>query len=600
MEYFTGSFSRLKTGATPPPPVTGLVPDIEASRLSGVAPLSVHFSAIGTTSDTTSNPYRDVLFQWNYGDADAATKVWSRGARPGTMSKNTETGHVSAHVFDLPGDYTVTLTCRDGVSVATKTVAIRVDDPAVVYSGTNTICVSSTGLPVAGVGGVPAGAQCFQLSTVEAATAKLTSNNQRLLFKCGDTFTISTTNALPAKTGLTVSSYGSGAKPLINFIGATNNYGCFSIYGADNRVMNLSFNTTIPGILDNTITGTLRSVSVATMVDHSLIYNTDGENVSTIAFLWGHYAMIVDCTLLNGKGGNHNVGVWYDVSGDGGAVMGSSIDNTVNIGHSIRTQCANKNIIAHNYLNGAGVEGRRLLAIRGHLYPEITEYTLISDNQFGSETERGGSVQVMAQTTGFDERHRNVIIEKNLFSGSAAYPSKLLLDPGTGFVMRNNITLHAASDSAGQMFIDLSHVNTAGSTTPSDCWVVNNSMYSNFVGNLSFYASWEQALPSPHDIHVVNNLVYAPNSLLDAFGNGQAAVTTLVNVPPLVESNNTTDVQLKTTNPQWISGLPTNVNGFLLSGSSYAKDAGTVLDCVREDFFGTLRTGTMDIGAVVG
>lgn len=573
------------------------------SRTTGVAPLSVHFDATGSSSVLTAYPYRDIRYTWDFGDSTAASQVWTTGARANTLSKNVDSGPVAAHVFDQPGDYTVKLTCEDGTSTVSSTVSIHVDDPEVTYKLAKTICVSSTELPQPGVNGVPAGAQCYQIPTVEAAVAKITANDQRLLFMRGDTFTVSATNYLPNFTGLTVGAYGTAvAKPLIKFIGANVNYGAFCPRGGDNRIMDLAFDTDMPEFhAAQTLKFTVRPLSVSFPVDHTLVYRLDCTHVSTIAFLGGHYAMVVDCSLQDAGGGFGNVGIWYATPGIGGAILGTRLVNCAWIEHNIRIHLSSKTVIAHNYTSIPAV-GKRLMTIRGQdnldnsLPPEWAELILISDNQFGSDTEAGGSLQVAPTATGFNEPIRNILIEKNLFSGPSSAPSSVGIDSGPGLVFRNNIVLFKGTVANGFQFLDLGHNNIDGSPTAHDMWIVNNSLYSEHSGNFSFMQAVHYSLPDPYDIHFINNLVYAPNSVKNAGGNGTADVLSLYSLT-FDATTSSDNSQLKGTAPGWVSPSPSSPSDFALQAGSYAHNKGSAAP-VLEDFFGALRTGTMDMGAV--
>ncbi|MEQ1836797.1 MAG: PKD domain-containing protein, partial [Candidatus Nitrotoga sp.] len=155
------------------------------SRTSGVAPLSVFFDTSGTTDPSmTSRPFHDLEYTWNFGDTTAGT--WANGTQPGVSSKNTATGPVAAHVFEIPGTYTVTVTAYDGINTATTNKTITVQDPNTVFVGTNTICVAQLTTPVAGVNGCPSGALTVMQSSFPAAVNTYALTGKRVLFKRGD------------------------------------------------------------------------------------------------------------------------------------------------------------------------------------------------------------------------------------------------------------------------------------------------------------------------------------------------------------------------------------------------------------------------------
>lgn len=641
------------------------------NRTSGTGPLFVHFDASGTVAPAvTSNPFRDLLYRWDFGDEDVTT--WDVGARPGELKKNRFTGPIAGHVYETPGTYTVTLSVYDGANWTSGTTTITVAEPTTVYSGSKTICVSSTGLPVAGVGGVPVGAQCFQLATVELALAKITGTDNRLLFKRGDTFTSSGTTYAPNFTGITIGAYGTGGKPIVNLISSTSNYSAINLVAQDGRIMDIAFTTSLPGLLapsqackvgTNTLgasvfldgqplttaetrsnsashvfTATLDGYTPASLTvytlpyqvntinvgssggaltltnststrpqyaarpiilgaDHCLILRTDGTYVSTIAFIAGQHCGVVSCTLTAPGGNQGNVGLWYANMGKGGAVLGCSIVDCRNVEHGVRTHASSSMAFAYNYF-AIPADGKHHLTIRGvdNLpNPEIwTEFMTVSDSMFGYDVASGGSLQVAPEATSFNEPIRDVLIERNVFTDSYA-----ILDPGPRLAFRNNLARYTSASSSSNSLVQLVHINIDGSPVPDDVAVQNNSVWNSPSGGFSLLATYKSgSLAAPTNTSCINNVAYSPNATKNSSGNGVPGIINSYLVT-VTAANNSSDSQVKSTAPGWTTQPPVVNSDFALTGGSYAKDAGSDIP-VLEDFFGTLRTGTMDIGAVVG
>ena len=100
--------------------------DLQASRMVGVAPLAVFFDGTGTThADVSVRPFHELGFTWDFGDPSAGS--WQESGK----NKNWATGAVAAHVFELPGSYTTSVTVVDASgSQAQASVMITVLDPA--------------------------------------------------------------------------------------------------------------------------------------------------------------------------------------------------------------------------------------------------------------------------------------------------------------------------------------------------------------------------------------------------------------------------------------------------------------------------------------
>lgn len=202
-------------------PIT-LTPVLVSNRAAlysntGVAPFSVVFHGCNTTDTETTNPFRDCAYVWNFGETTGpGVAAWGQGADP-TASRNWGYGPVAGHVFETPGTYTVTLQVTSAITgnIASVTATITVLDPAVVYAGTKTICVSSSG----DFTGAPAG--CVQLTASNAnAIQPYLADGMRFLFRAGETFH-EAVNAdvisLSGRNNCTVGKYGTGARPTIAY-----------------------------------------------------------------------------------------------------------------------------------------------------------------------------------------------------------------------------------------------------------------------------------------------------------------------------------------------------------------------------------------------
>ncbi len=103
------------------------------------------------------------------------------------ISKNTDRGApLGQHVYDSPGSYTATITCTVDGQTSTDTVSITVTDPDTVYSGTDTIVVSSSGSY--GTEGVDYPTGATTQTSVPSSTEVV---GKRVLFKRGESFTLS-------------------------------------------------------------------------------------------------------------------------------------------------------------------------------------------------------------------------------------------------------------------------------------------------------------------------------------------------------------------------------------------------------------------------
>lgn len=155
-----------------------IVPNVEPSRVTGDAPLAVFFDGQKTACGSNCRAFHDLHFDWDFDDTQAG--AWAITQR----SKNKAYGPETAHVFERPGKYNVTLniSAKDGSTAVWRT-KITVSDPDVTYLN-KTVCFANT----AGFSGCPSGAVQTITSVIDVISKACTAG-KRCLLRRGDTFT---------------------------------------------------------------------------------------------------------------------------------------------------------------------------------------------------------------------------------------------------------------------------------------------------------------------------------------------------------------------------------------------------------------------------
>jgi len=183
-----GSTTTTDSGLQAKITVVGAITTIEAGQSISVDALG---STLGNDSALTAS------YQWNFGDTTEGS------------SYNTLTGWNAGHVYNQPGTYTVTLTITgsDGaVSTATQKVTVDEASQTAIYVSTSG-SDSNTGLSPS--------------SPIPLAKAEsMLQSNTALLLQSGDTFDESADWCFNGLQNVTISSYGSGAQPVILWNGA--------------------------------------------------------------------------------------------------------------------------------------------------------------------------------------------------------------------------------------------------------------------------------------------------------------------------------------------------------------------------------------------
>jgi len=576
------------------------------SRFTGVAPLAVFFDATGTTATTTTRPFHDLEYRWDYGDvagSPVSGTTWSTGSRPGSSSRNTATGPVAAHVFERPGTYIVKLAVVDGTNtVSNSCVQIAVQDPDVVFAGTNTICFSTSGTFTPGAP-CPVGATQVRTSDLKTAMA-YAATNKRLLFRRGETWTSAAAQASVTATGPgIVGAYGSGALPKFQ---PTVNTGEAVIYFSssttpnfsDWRLMDFEIDGSLLTPASNTTAGiaSFGGAKQITMLRLN-IHDVHGGGFSTpLLDVWNNDAnsarhghtifdqmAIVDSSLTHSVGGNGANAIYMEASRL--SFLGNLVDDTLLTEHSIRIAYANKAVYSNNTLSRAAAAKH---LIKQHAGPfggtgltggPYSQNIFISDNRFVGGVE-DWSVAIGPEDKFSDERIRDVIVERNWFTAGSGVQVSLMIFAAE-VTVRNNIC-----DMTGAAFHQCVHIGKRGIEPASNqVRIYNNTWYSNSTGD--FQGVGLEAAVS--NITVQNNLASAPLATSPImFANACGGC--------LTQSNNSSNSQAKNTSPLF-TDTATFPAGAKPTAGSYAIGGGVAVP-VWSDFFLATEPASRDIGAV--
>lgn len=604
----------------------GIVLSLVPARTSGVAPLAVFFDASGTTDiGVTTRPFHDLEYTWSFGDPSSGT--WASGAKPGVSSKNSATGPVAAHVFETPGTYTVTLTAFDGTSTASTTTTITVQDPDTVFAGTDTICINASGSDFTGC---PSGADTSTNSNFVTALSANLATHKRILFKRGDTFTAAASAAITVDGPGIIGAFGVGAAPVVQKIGAgaiVNLSSSSTPNIKDWRIMDLEFDglDTVDSIGVGT-EGTIKQVLVLNMNMHNI---NEGVSFNGSILDWLYNAGYTNHSMYDEMAVVGSTITAITDFADGSrlfitanrlSIQGNNLGNfTAGLqgNHVVRIGYAEKGILSNNTLSRAGIPGATIKlhsqawcqadSLPGEcltynttppeaysylttthpigIFQNLSGYTervIISDNKFiGGQG--AWTVTLGPQDNNRDERLRDIIFERNwLVSGSATQVAALFWTMDT--TVRNNIC-----DMSGGASHTCFRVTRRGEEPPPDnVRMYNNTLYSSSTGGFVGV----DIGPTATNVSVINNLGSAPSATGPIMINGTGA-------SGLVQSNNSTDFQMKNTFPGWVSTTPAVPADFGLTAGSYANNTGASAP-VRSDFFRTSRpqNGVIDMGAV--
>jgi hypothetical protein len=394
----------------------------------------VLFDSTGTPAPAGVDAFRQLTYAYDFGDARGLT--WALDGEP----KNTQVGGpLAAHVFDVPGTFTVKVHARnpDGTS-SDASVAVSVADPDAVYAGTKTLCVSLA----SNYTGCPAGAA--QGTALPSAPAW---SGLRVLLHRGETF--GAISIQDGNAGVQVGAYGTGAKPTVASVGVGNWRPATAAFATDVTVMDLNVLNGMSQSLGSRVLFYRNDVHVATgsggiaMVLGDPTYWRNGDPYRTVpqsAFYNAREIFFVENDALGVDTVSALEGVWGSASQS--ALLGNTYGRTVY--HSVRLCGFHKGVIAHNEMQGISSDGNRL-ALKLHsngLNPygdsSINDLTgvggwassqvVIANNLFGNAADNNAwTVGIEPQNNQYAEGVEDVILENNRFARGSRTSTDLTL-----------------------------------------------------------------------------------------------------------------------------------------------------------------------------
>ena len=574
-----------------------------ATMPSGVAPFGIVFDAGGVTSPYSTDHFRELDLEWDFDDTGAGE--WGKGNQtsPFVRSRNSALGPWTAHVYETPGTYQPKLTVR-AVKASDNSVVlfqhsfddVVVTDPNVVYAGTNTICVSTSG----DFSGKPTGAaeQTIAANNWTAVEALFETQNRRVLFRGGESWThdaASGTLTRPASGSLFGRFGSSPTNPVFN---CTQTLGAgFTPYN-DTRFVDLTFRGQ-SGTPSWSTGGTVNGIDLVSR-DYILMLRCTVEKFAgygIIAYAGSQtssklsHVFIHDCVVQDNR--QYNLFGSFKES----SIQGCDF-NTVDTEHVFRVNGFQEGVVSHNkYSKGAA--GKDIVTMRALRWDgteagfwgtsQFSENFVFSDNEIVATPEGATEPQITALFTGSnnlsDFRMRQYIFERNFIHGSTGNASaQALFFEGPKTVVRNN-ALDVTNYSNPIGFI--CRARGAGSPQPSDAWIKHNTLYASAYAAGS---SMNVVQNNGTSTIIQGNLAYlntVSGALLDEQGSSTA-------------TDNTGDVGALGTSPGFTAQGTTDPLGYKTSGAGYGDDyARELRDSWNwRDFTGALRSTTApDLGA---
>ena len=568
-------------------------PNLRASVVEGVAPLTVFFDASQTThEDNSINIFHDLNYQWNFGDVYSG--IWD--FKP--SSRNTPTGILTTHIFDSVGTFIVELEVSDFKgNTAIETIVIRVIAPERFYES-STVCFSTTG----NFQGCPENAQkvAFEDGDLSVAQA-FVGDNRQLLFQNGDTILVNEPLTIKWAKNLSIGAFGecweSDGKgicknPPVFINKKANQVIHISSPDGTQQASNIIINNL--KFINQNLDSNTTAIFCQDYTNRNLLYRLTIDGFTNAI----HYDFnnlinkyhkqelfdeitIANCKISNGVGEGNLV----TLSGKRSAILGCTLENAQQSQSVLRLPWLQESVVMHNQLLYPA-EKYLCLKLESPLSDTLqerseTRQVLISDNHF--ETYQGS--EKIVEITPAHQKSKmlhDIIFEGNyLNTGTDNSVQHGLLIAGENITIRNNIINGSGGNKSCYTGITISDVSLSDKTKNIKAY--NNTIYRQDWGKMVVGVRVDK---STENIEITNNLIYSPLAASykltqDLGGNAFA-------------DNNA----FPTKNP-FINKKPTQPLDFQLDTNKLTVSHNQSLYCSRKDFYGQNRKTPKicDVGA---
>lgn len=561
----------------------------------GVAPFAVQVNAVDTFDPETINSFRYCAYAWDFGETTGpGVAAWGTSCADPTRSRNLEYGPVAGHVYQVAGNYTITLSIYSAITktLHTYTKNITVLAANTVYSGTNTVCFSNN----TDFTGAPAGATLVPNITTTTAMQPYIADGVRLMLHWDHTFTAAANVDVlnfGTHTGGTICSFGSGTvKPIIDFTLASPSVTTAAGGGYDWRYYDLivrcnAANTTARGIAVGGVGGTRYDLETK---GFNLILRVDFISLANAVLVGGTGQAVQDCTSTGMFGGAGNVAIYSIADGmKDFYCAGNNWDRGFTGEHTGRFQgLFNAKFTANRWTGAAST--KTLLAVRGMVGASagLPTKNVVIENDFfdpSGTTLCTNGIQCQSQNTVNYEPIESVLIQHCLFGPftvSADFVSyqDMLLQVRANGTVRHCVMLHNSPDSpttgkANHTGILIYGTQSGSPNEPTnDLVIANISLYSNTKVRESMVNEQTATIIAvPTNVTVQDCVAYTAISAGNSPGNGVCEMVTAQGGGIVLALNNTTTVQMKATDP--LFAAPTSYAGFTLQSGSYGLTSST-------------------------
>jgi hypothetical protein len=377
------------------------------------------FDATSTSAPSGINAFHGLTYEFDFGDNRGLN--WAHSGR----SKNTEVGGpLAAHVYDNPGTYTVRVRSRTAAGgYSDTTLTITVQNPSDVFSGQNTLCVST----MADYTGCPTGAA--RVTGLPSSYA-----GKRVLLRRGESFP--TINIDRRDDQVIVGAYGSGAKPRVPSVNI--NTGQMGTNFAD-EITIMDLEVTSGGIYHSDsgsryliYRNDLVSPSGNNRIEIGGALDFYASRNPSIPYYFPREIFIVENNVLGRV--NNTQSPFMNLVGLGSrfAVLGNDASRAEQ--HTSRFFALHKSVISHNALRGQAYSGtgasiRHAMKIHSSglsAYNDLwhtsnrwaTSQVIVADNIFGDPADNSSWTAAAGpqnRDAGTDEGIEDMIIERNNF-----------------------------------------------------------------------------------------------------------------------------------------------------------------------------------------